>query len=223
MARVPRALGPRTRRAAGGLTSTDLVPQGFTPRGGACAAAALLVLLSAGPVRADELGTTRKDRGPTPDQSVAPAGANGLRPFFGVASHLDIEIPTPAGGNKVLFGMDYLLGGPTGFAFLVGVHLGAGGRAFMIYPLAEVHYRFALPIPLVPWVGAGAGVRVAFSRGNDVNIALGLRVLAGLEYYFTPHVALGTQVVLPDIGPRLLPDRRVVGTLEWTAGPHFRF
>lgn len=220
MARVPRAPGPRPRRAAGDL---PLASQGFTPRGWGPAVASLLLLLSVGPASAEELGNTRKERGITPDQSVVPAGDNGLRPFFGVASHLDIEIPTPAGGNKVLFGMDYLLGGPTGFAFLVGVHLGAGGRAFMIYPLAEVHYRFALPIPLVPWVGAGAGVRVAFSRGNDVNIALGLRVLAGLEYYFTPNVALGTQVVLPDIGPRLLPDRRVVGTLEWTAGPHFRF
>lgn len=199
------------------------------PSGTAAALSLALALLAVpAPSRADdEPPPVRRARAPVASGSTAgqdaPAGEQGLRPFFGVAGHLDVDIATPAGGNKVLFGIDYMMGGPTGFAMVVGMHLGAGGRAFLLYPLIEAHYRFALPIPLVPYVGAGMGLRIAFSRGADANLALGFRFVAGLEYYITPHVALGTQVALPDIGPRLVPDVRPVGTLEWTFGPAFRF
>jgi hypothetical protein len=186
-----------------------------------CLAIAACALLGAAPAFADDPPSKRGKAAAS--EEVVPAGSQGLRPFFGAAGHLDVAIPTPAGGNKILFGLDYLMGGPTGFAFAVGMHLGAGGRTFLLHPVAELHYRFALPVPLVPWVGAGVGVKLAFAQQSSVNIALGFRFVAGLEYYLTPGIALGTQVALPDIGPRLTPDTLVVGTLEWTFGPQFHF
>lgn len=193
------------------------------------ALALLAGLAHASPALADEDDPPSVRRGQAPPSGspdggpVVPAGEQGLRPFFGIAGHLDVDIATPAGGNKILFGLDYMMGGPTGLAVVLGMHLGAGGRAFLLYPLVELHYRFATPLPLVPYIGGGAGVRIAFARGNDVNIALGLRFVAGLEYFITPSIAVGTQLALPDIGPRLTPDIRPVGTLEWTFGPAFRF
>lgn len=195
---------------------------------------ALLLALSASTARADDepppVKRTPPAAGPKASAAPAPArtsasiaGSSGLRPIIGAAGHLDVDKPTAAGGSKLIFGAEYGFGGATGFAFVLGLHLGAGGQAFLLYPLAELHYRFALPIPLVPWIGGGAGARVAFKRDNPVSFALGFRFVAGVDYFFTDAIGLGTQVAVPDIGPLLSPEAGVVGTVEWTLGPHFRF
>lgn len=150
-------------------------------------------------------------------------GSQGIRPFLGVSGHLDVDSPTSVGGNKFLFGADYFIGGPHGFAFVIGMHLGAGGRAFLLNPLLQVHYRFPLNIPLVPYIGGGVGLRLGFARQQSVNLALTFRFVGGVEYYFTDSIAISTELAIPDLGPRFTPSVAVVGTIEWLIGPHFRF
>ncbi|MFO0726025.1 MAG: hypothetical protein U1E65_19745 [Myxococcota bacterium] len=151
------------------------------------------------------------------------AGSSGIRPIIGVSGHLDVDQPQPVGGNKFLFGADWFIGSGYGLTPVLSFHLGAGGQAFLIHPIFSLVYRFQLPIPLVPYVGGGAGVRLGFKRDQGLNFALSFRGIAGVEYYFTPSIGLSTELVLPDIGPAITPTAGVVGTVEWTIGPHFRF
>lgn len=155
--------------------------------------------------------------------STAISGDQGIRPFLGVSGDLGLDFPTPVSGNKFLFGADYYLGGGRGFVLVLGMHLGAGGRAFMLNPLIELHYRFTLGVPLVPWIGGGAGIKLGFARGQSANLALTFRFVTGIDYFFSDSIGLGMQLAIPDLGPRLAPSVAVVGTVEWLIGPHFRF
>ncbi len=154
---------------------------------------------------------------------MTPAGSNGIRPVIGVSGHLDVDFPTAVGGNKFLFGVDYFIGSAYGLTAVISMHLGAGGRAFLIHPIFSLVYRFQLPIPLIPYVGGGAGVKLGFQRGTSTNFAITFRGQVGVEWFFTPSVGLSTELALPDIGPLIAPTAGVVGTVEWTIGPHFRF
>ena len=150
-------------------------------------------------------------------------GQRGIRPFIGAAGDLKAGVTATVGGNKFIFGADLELGEETGLAYLVGLHLGTGDNTFLLQPLVEVHWRFDLGMPLVPWVGGGAGVKLGFGSFQATNLALSFRVSFGAEYFVSRTVAVGTQLVIPDIGPRLLPSLTTVGTVEWIIGPHIRF
>ncbi len=150
------------------------------------------------------------------------AGSQGLRPVLGVTGNLDVARRTIIGGNKFVFGVDYFLslGGP--LTLTLGLHVGAGEQALVLNPLVDLTYRFALPIPLVPYIGGGAGLKLGFASGYQTNIGLTFRFVSGVEWFFTPNIGLGMQLALPDLGPRLSPDPRPVGVVEWVIGPHFR-
>jgi hypothetical protein len=150
-------------------------------------------------------------------------GDQGIRPFLGVSGDLGVDIPTSVSGNKFLFGVDYYIGPPTGLSYALGLHLGAGGGAFVLHPLFQIRYGFALGIPLVPWIGGGGGIKLGFARHQSANLAITFRFIAGVEYFLTDSIGLGMELALPDLGPRLAPSVAVVGTVEWTIGPHFRF
>ncbi|RMG12417.1 MAG: hypothetical protein D6729_16545 [Deltaproteobacteria bacterium] len=150
-------------------------------------------------------------------------GQRGLRPFIGATGDLQAGLSTTVGGNKFVFGLDLELGEDTGLAYLVGLHLGTGDNAFLLQPVVQVHWRFDLGMPLVPWVGGGVGVRLGFASYQATNLAIAFRVAMGAEYFVSETVAVGTQLVLPDIGPRFLPSVTTVGTVEWIIGPHIRF
>lgn len=151
-------------------------------------------------------------------------GDQGIRPFLGVSGDLGVDRPTSVSGNKFLFGADYYIGGPYGFTIVLGLHLGAGGAAFMLHPLIELQYRFRVSgIPLVPWVGGGAGFKVGFRRNDAANLAITFRFVTGVDFFLSDSIGVGMQLAIPDLGPRLTPGVAVVGTVEWTIGPHFRF
>ena len=151
------------------------------------------------------------------------AGGAGIRPFLGATADLDVDFRTLLGGSKFVFGADYIMGGPYGWVFVPGLHLATGDRAFVVQPVFDFQYRFRLGVPLVPWVGGGASLKLGFGRRQEANIGITFRFLGGLEFFFTETVGAGLQLVLPDIGPRLTPSVAGVGTLEVTIGPHFRF
>ncbi len=151
------------------------------------------------------------------------AGSQGIRPVLGVTGNLDVARRTIIGGNKFVFGFDYFLSLGGNLSLTLGLHIGAGEQALVLNPLVDLTYRFSLPIPLVPYIGGGAGLKLGFASGNPTNIGITFRFVSGLEWFFTPNVGLGMQLALPDLGPRLSPDPRPVGVVEWVIGPHFRF
>ena len=186
--------------------------------------AALLLLLTAVVVP-----TAAEARPTTLLEPTDIAGNEGVRTFIGVYGDLnvdDIPGPQPVTGTKFVFGGDLILGKGTGTAYVVGLHMGAGNGDFVLQPLFEVHYRFALPYPIVPWVGGGASLKLGFGRFQATNLAITFRLVFGAEWFLTDTFALGTQLAIPDIGPRILPSSSGVvpiGTIEWIIGPHFRF
>ena len=154
------------------------------------------------------------------------SGDMGIRPFLGSTADLDVHGVSPnppVAGNKLVLGVDFHMGPPTGLGYILGLHMGAGEGAMFIQPLFEVHYRFETPIPLVPWVGGGVSGKFGFRTGHAMNLAITFRFVTGIEYFFTDSIGLGMQLAIPDMGPRLLPSAMPIGTIEWLIGPHFRF
>lgn len=223
----------RTRETSSAEGCPDLRRPASGPRGRLLLSSAVaLAMLSSAPTWADDEPPPVKRSGSASSSSgggggglsrVAPAGSNGIRPVIGVSGHLDVDFPSAVGGNKFLFGVDYFIGSAYGLTAVISMHLGAGGRAFLIHPLFSLVYRFQLPIPLIPYVGGGAGVKLGFQRGTSTNFAITFRGQVGVEWFFTPSIGLSTELALPDIGPLVAPTAGVVGTVEWTIGPHFRF
>lgn len=183
-----------------------------------------LVLLAA--LLAPQAGEAAQRRGLKP---VRVAGTMGVRPFIGGYFDMNLDdIPgaQPVTGDKFVFGGDLLLGQDSAFGttYVVGLHMGAGDGDFVLQPLFEVHYRFDAGLPIVPWIGGGVSAKLGFARYQSTNFALTFRLVFGAEWFITDQLALGTQLTVPDIGPRLTPNGVVpIGTVEWVVGPHFRF
>ncbi|MBI2376086.1 MAG: hypothetical protein HYV07_18980 [Deltaproteobacteria bacterium] len=160
---------------------------------------------------------------PKEEPPFVPEGTQGIKPVAGLAAFLDIDVPTSIGGNKFLFGIEWLLGEPTGLALVLGLHLGSGDRVVLIAPVAELHYRFDIGSRIVPFVGAGLSARIAAGSTRDPNIGATARILGGVDWFIAPWGALSLEVVMPDIGVRFVPSAAATGTVEWLIGPHFRF
>lgn len=169
--------------------------------------------------------------GPSKVHVAKHAGHGGLtddlsvRPFIGVFGDMGLS-PQMFGwalsGSKFLFGADLIYGGRTGVVWVGGLHLAAGGN-FMLEPVLEVHYRFHVSsLPLVPWIGAGVALKFGFARFLATDVALTFRFDAGLEYAVSRRLAIGMQLVLPDIGPVFV-NGDAFGSVEWLVGPHIRF
>lgn len=152
-------------------------------------------------------------------------GKLGVRPFIGVFGDMGLS-PRMLGwalsGSKFLLGADVLLGGRTGVVWVGGLHLGFGSGTVLFEPVLGVHYRFHLSLPLVPWIGAGVALKFGFGQYLATNVALTFRFVAGLEYVVSRRVAVGMELVLPDLGPVFV-HGDVFGDVEWLVGPHIRF
>jgi hypothetical protein len=170
-----------------------------------------------------EPAEAQERRGPRPTHV---AGEMGIRPFLGATGDLNIHgirPPPPVAGNVLVLGADLYIGSGTGMAYALGLHMGMGDATLYLHPLFEVHYRFETPIPLVPWVGGGAGMKFGFRANQAMNLALTFRFVTGIEYFITDTIGVGMQLAIPDLGPRLLPSILPIGNIEWIIGPHFRF
>ena len=64
----------------------------------------------------------------------------------------------------------------------------------MFETLAGVRWAFATPIPLVPYVGAGAGLAFAFPNGASAGAGPMLRGVGGANYFFFDWLGIGGQV-----------------------------
>jgi hypothetical protein len=60
--------------------------------------------------------------------------------------------------------------------------------------LAGVRWAFATPIPLVPFVGASAGLAFAFPNGASAASGVMIRAVGGANYFFYEWLGLGGQV-----------------------------
>jgi hypothetical protein len=60
--------------------------------------------------------------------------------------------------------------------------------------LAGVRWAFATPIPLVPYVGANAGLVFAFPNGASAAAGPMIRAVGGANYFFFDWFGLGGQV-----------------------------
>ncbi|MBI4822530.1 MAG: hypothetical protein HY791_40090 [Deltaproteobacteria bacterium] len=157
-----------------------------------------------------------------PPEPFQISGSQGLRPTAGISAFLNLDVPTTIGGNKFLFGLDWILGQPTGLALVLGLHLGSGDRVILIAPAAELHYRFDIGSRLVPYVGGGLSARLAAGSTRETNIGATARLIGGVDWFIAPWGGLSMQVVMPDVGVRFVPSIAASGTVEWVIGPHFR-
>lgn len=162
-------------------------------------------------------------RGP---QATQVSGDMGIRPFLGATGDLNIHgrgrFGPRVARSVFVLGADLYIGPGEGLAYALGMHMGMGDGTLYMQPLFEVHYRFPTPIPLVPWVGGGAGAKIGFGD-QEVSLAVTFRFVTGVEFFITDMVGVGMQLAIPDLGPLLLPEVLPIGTIEWIVGPHFRF
>jgi len=111
------------------------------------------------------------------------------------------------GGGKVVFDYGYKL---TGGAMPAWVDLAVGiqhatcsssaaaacgpqtGTTFET--LTGVKWKFATPIPLVPFLGANAGFAFGFPNGADAGMGVMLRAVGGASYFLMDWLGLGLQV-----------------------------
>ncbi len=64
----------------------------------------------------------------------------------------------------------------------------------MFETLAGVRWAFATPIPLVPYVGAAAGLAFAFPNGASAAAGPMVRGVGGADYFFFDWLGVGGQV-----------------------------
>jgi hypothetical protein len=60
--------------------------------------------------------------------------------------------------------------------------------------LAGVRWKFATPLPLVPFVGAAGGLAFAFPNGADAAAGLMVRAVGGANYFFFDWLGIGAEV-----------------------------
>jgi hypothetical protein len=60
--------------------------------------------------------------------------------------------------------------------------------------LAGVKWKFATPIPLVPFIGANAGFAFGFPNGADAGMGVMVRAVGGASYFLFDWLGLGLQV-----------------------------
>ena len=153
------------------------------------------IAAAAGPARADE----NLLRGPFP-----------FRKDNQVSAH--VLIGTGQGdtmsGTKLAFDYNYKLTG--GFIPLwldLGVNAQLGGcntttaaaacssnTGDVFETMGGVKWTFAMPLPLVPYVGALGGLAFAFPNGASAASGLMIRGVAGANYFFYEWLGLGGQV-----------------------------
>lgn len=174
-------------------------------------------------------GVASAGRGSSLLEPVRISGSMGVRPFLGGYADLQLDVlrnslePSVA-GDKFVFGADLVFGEPYGLAYVVGLHLGAGDGNIVLQPVAEVHYRWDIGMPIVPWVGGGFSVKLGLFN-QPANFAITGRFVFGVEYFINSTLSIGTQFAAPDIGARLFGGfggGQPVGTVEWIIGPHLR-
>jgi len=158
-------------------------------------AAAALALASSAPARADE------------------NLLHGPHPFIR-DNELSLHILIASGsgdsmsGGKLAIDYGYKLSGgwiPMWLALALNVQRGACNQTpsvgacgqdtgDMFETLAGVRWAFATPIPLVPYVGAGAGFAFAFPNGASAAAGPMLRGVGGANYFFFDWLGVGGQV-----------------------------
>jgi hypothetical protein len=112
------------------------------------------------------------------------------------------------GGGKVVFDYGYKLTGgpmPAWLDLAVGIQHATCSSDTATSPcglktgstfetLAGVKWKFATAIPLVPFVGAGAGFAFGFPNGANAGMGIMARAVGGATYFLVDWLGLGLQV-----------------------------
>jgi hypothetical protein len=70
----------------------------------------------------------------------------------------------------------------------------AGVTGDIVETMAGMKWKFATPIPLVPYLQGNAGLVFAFPNGATDALGLAIRVAGGANYFFFDWLGLGIQV-----------------------------
>jgi opacity protein-like surface antigen len=147
-------------------------------------------------------------------------GTNELRPLIGATAAIDGQ------PSQFQLGLDwnYSLDGPLGF--VLGWWLGFAERYIGMEVHLGVKYRFLRLHPRVaPFVAGGGGIHTGFdTRGGEAMTGIGFRFGGGVDFFATPRILPGIQMMF-DLGPHFTNPRRaspgLLGSVQITFGCGF--
>ena len=154
-------------------------------------------LLAAGPARADE----NLLRGPHPFRRENQVSAHVLYAsgradtMSGTKLGFDYNFKLTGGGGWSPLWLDLAVNAQHGACSPEpNVPTCAADSGDMYETLGGVRWMFAMPLPLVPYVGVAGGFVFSFPNGADAASGLTFRALGGANYFFFDWLGVGGQI-----------------------------